>query len=121
MDDWDAVAGAINERMLRLRLTQRELSARSGVSLSTLRELQHGQAGRRRSNRTLASVAEALGWPADHLHRILRGEPMAAAEVVGQGEESPVLAELRAIRERLDRIDARLDVLASGSVNEGDR
>src|SRR5690348_10973934 len=54
-EDWAGVAHALNERMASLRVGQQELAQRSGVSVSTLRQLQHG-ASRRVQNRTLAAI-----------------------------------------------------------------
>lgn len=111
--DWQAVADAINARMVRLRLTQRELSERSGVSLSTLRELQHGEKDRRRSARTLAAVSDALGWGPDYLHRIATGErPRTNDQSEDRPADDEVLAELQEIREQLTEIARRVDRLA---------
>ena len=70
-EDWAGVATALNERMAALRVGQQELAQRSGVSVSTLRQLQHG-ASRRVQNRTLAAISTALDWPEDHLTTVLR-------------------------------------------------
>lgn len=110
--DWAAVAAAIQARLAELDMTQAELAARAGVALMTVRELQHNLAARRRSPRTLAAVSEALGWPSDHLTRILEGERVANPDA-----DDPVLAELEAVRadlvsvvERLDAIERRLGI-----------
>jgi hypothetical protein len=45
----------------------------SGVSVATLRQLQHGMTGRRAQNNTLAAISRALDWPDDQLIRVLTG------------------------------------------------
>jgi DNA-binding Xre family transcriptional regulator len=69
-EDWGAVAAVLNERMAARRIGQQELATLSGVSVSTLRQVQHG-AGRRVQNKTLTAISRALGWPDDHLSTIL--------------------------------------------------
>src|SRR5690348_14086878 len=69
-EDWGAVAAVVNERMAARRVGQQELAQLSGVSVSTLRQVQHG-AGRRVQNKTLTAISRALGWPDDHLSVIL--------------------------------------------------
>lgn len=110
-EDWAAVATAINQRMAEAHVTQMELASRSGVSLATIRELQHNRNPRpRRHPRTLSAISEALGWPPDHLERVRRGEPLDATEAAAAARD-PVLAELHAIREELQHIRSRLDEL----------
>jgi len=69
-EDWGAVAAVLNERMAARRIGQQELATLSGVSVSTLRQVQHG-AGRRVQNKTLTAISRALGWPDDHLSAVL--------------------------------------------------
>src|SRR4051794_18610234 len=69
-EDWTSVSRALNDRMAARRIGQQELAQLSGVSVSTLRQLQHG-AGRRVQNRTLAAICAALDWPEDHLLGVL--------------------------------------------------
>src|SRR4051794_8524686 len=71
-EDWGAVAAVLNERMAARRIGQQELANLSGVSVSTLRQVQHG-AGRRVQNKTLTAISRALGWSDDHLSEILLG------------------------------------------------
>jgi transcriptional regulator with XRE-family HTH domain len=108
VEDWDAVAEAMNARMAVLRVTQQELATKSGVSPATIRELQHNHQPRRRYGRTLSALSEALDWPAQHLDDILNGRDPSAAAAVEQDE---VLAELRGIRGELEAIRSRLDSL----------
>ena len=65
--DWPAVGAAIRARLDDRGMTMTELATRSGVSLTTVRELVHVLNERRRQPRTLASLSSALDWPADHL------------------------------------------------------
>lgn len=69
-EDWQAVAAAVNQRMAALRIGQQELVRLSGVSVSTVRLIQHGSS-RRVQNKTLEALARALDWPEDHLIKIL--------------------------------------------------
>jgi DNA-binding Xre family transcriptional regulator len=108
-EDWAGVANALNERMATLRLGQQELAQRSGVSVSTLRQLQHG-AGRRVQNKTLAAISTALEWPADHLTAVLlarRSEPPSTRVV----DVDSILDGLRRIEECLARVTDRLNDL----------
>lgn len=115
-EDWTAVAHALNERMAALRLGQQELAERSGISVSTLRQLQHG-AGRRVQNKTLAAICTALDWPADHLAAVLlthRTPPPAPEEapqthgLLQDTDGDPVLDGLRRIEEHLTGLADRL-------------
>nr|MDT0664541.1 helix-turn-helix transcriptional regulator [Micromonospora sp. DSM 115978] len=105
-ENWAAVAAALNERMAARRVGQQDLALTSGVSVSTVRLLQHG-AGRRVQNKTLAAVSRALGWPDDHLVRVLLtgSQPEPDADEPGLRELS---RSLRGIEARLGEICARL-------------
>jgi hypothetical protein len=76
------------------------------VSVSTLRQLQHG-ASRRVQNRTLSAISTALDWPEDHLAGVLllgrHSMPAAAAN-----GPDPVLDGLHAIQEQLTGLGQRL-------------
>lgn len=73
MNDWAAVAEAINERVNELGWRQGELAERSHVSRATVRELQHHVVERRRSARTLEALSTTLGWHPRYLEAVLRG------------------------------------------------
>ncbi|OHV32638.1 MULTISPECIES: helix-turn-helix domain-containing protein [Pseudofrankia] len=73
-EDWRSVATALGARMSTRRVSQQELALAAGVSVATLRVLQRGNSGRRVQNSTLSAVSRALGWPDDHLVRILLGD-----------------------------------------------
>jgi hypothetical protein len=74
-EDWTAVASALRQRMGQKQTTMTELAARSGISLTTVRELVHVLNTRHRRPRTLSALSTTLGWNADHLFRVLHGEP----------------------------------------------
>lgn len=111
-EDWDAVALAIQDRLAQTRMTQMDVASRAQVSITTVRELQHNLSPRRRRPQTLAAVSEALGWPGGYLDQVLRGErPEPHTDEV----TDPVLdalngveAELRDLRERVAKLEARL-------------
>ena len=108
MEDWDAVAEAMNARMAALRVTQQDLAAKSGVSPATIRELQHNHQPRRRYGRTLSALSEALDWPPAYLDDVLNGRDPDADTAAVQDE---ILTELRGIRSELEAIRSRLDAL----------
>jgi transcriptional regulator with XRE-family HTH domain len=110
IEDWKAVADEINARMAELRVTQQELSDSSGVSVSTIRQLQQGVSGKRRQNRTLHAVARSLGWPEDRLVAVLRGRRPAEPTSADPAEAlSRILSELQAVKDGLARLEGRLD------------
>ncbi|MBL7498298.1 helix-turn-helix transcriptional regulator [Frankia sp. CNm7] len=69
--DWAAVAAALNARLAACRLTQQRLADLSNISVATIRVLQRGTGTRRVRDDTLAAISRALGWPANHLLRVL--------------------------------------------------
>jgi DNA-binding Xre family transcriptional regulator len=111
-EDWDAVATAVNDRMAARRIGQQELSTLSGVSVSTLRQVQHG-AGRRIQNKTLAAISRALDWPDDHLAGVLLARRHTT------GDDTPpaavgVAEALRQLDHRLAEISDRLAAIEAG-------
>lgn len=108
MDDWVAVAAAMSERMHQLRLTQREVAERSGVSVATLRQIQNGYGSRTRRARTLAGISVALGWPADYLANVLTGAaPPPPSEPTDSQDR--VLTKLEEIHDELRELRGLLD------------
>jgi len=112
-EDWAAVAAVVNERMAARRIGQQELASLSGVSVSTLRQVQHG-AGRRVQNKTLTAISRALGWPEGHLSQVLvQNRSHTEAPAHGQAVPDPVVGQalttieqqLREICERLSRLE----------------
>lgn len=111
-NDWQAVGNALAERLDEQGMTMTELASRSGVSLTTVRELVHVLNTRRRQPRTLVALSEALGWPADHLGRVLRGrgDPQMSMDdnraIKGLQEQIESLrADLNDVRERLAEVE----------------
>lgn len=100
--DWSAVAAALRERLDEQGMTMTELATRSGVSLTTVRELVHVLNTRRRQPRTLGSLSTALGWPAEHLGTVLRGR--AVVEPAADDVAS-VRRELRDLRDRVEALE----------------
>ena len=111
-EDWGAVAAVVNERMAARRVGQQELAQLSGVSVSTLRQVQHG-AGRRVQNKTLTAISRALGWPDDHLSVILlNSSPGPRRTVDPHAVRSSESAEtLRRLEAHLGEISQRLAVI----------
>ncbi len=105
-EDWSAVADAVNARMAQQRIGQKVLADASGVSVATLRRIQHGAHGRRVQNKTLTAIAYALGWPEDHLIRVLRAG--AAPAGAGQPPEREILAGIDRIEQQLAEMSCRL-------------
>jgi transcriptional regulator with XRE-family HTH domain len=100
--DWSAVGTAIRARLDDRGMTMTELASRSGVSLTTVRELVHVLNTRRRQPRTLASLSSALGWPTDHLGTVLRGHPIDDAPA---DDLAAIRKELRELRHRVEALE----------------
>jgi hypothetical protein len=104
--DWAAVAEAMKSRLGELDMTQAELIQRSRLAPMTIRELLYNTAQRRRSDQTLASVSEALGWPAGYLRAVADGRDPGDPDA-----EDPVMAELALLKGAISDINARLDAI----------
>ena len=100
--DWAAVGAAIKARLDEQGMTMTELASRSGVSLTTVRELVHVLNTRRRQPRTLTSLSTALGWPADRLGATLRGQSTTAPP---RDELAVIRGELRDLRSRVEALE----------------
>jgi DNA-binding Xre family transcriptional regulator len=108
-EDWAAVAVALNERMAARRVGQQELATLSGVSVSTLRQVQHG-AGRRVQNKTLDAISRALDWPEGYLTDVLlSGRQEEQLERLDP--EDTVLEALHRVEERLREMSQQLAAL----------
>lgn len=112
MPDWQAVGRLTSERMTELAMTQRELSERSGVSIATLRRVQHGE-NQARSRATLANVSRALGLPDDHLWNIAMHRTTVGMDGAGRGE-AQIREELAELRHRVERIEEQLSPGVTG-------
>jgi transcriptional regulator with XRE-family HTH domain len=100
LENWAAVAQAINDRVRELGWRQRELAERSHVSVAVVREIQRHTAERRRSPRTLEALSVALGWEPEHLHRVLKGRSQQTGD--------HAVPDLAAVWSRLDSFGLRL-------------
>lgn len=110
-DNWAAVAETIRARLAELGMTQKELVARSGVSESTVRQLQNNYGPRRRNRHTLEDISKGLRLPADYLTRVLD-------ETAPGGEHGPSdswQAEVAELRERIDDLTSRVAALERGN------
>ncbi|MGH3789220.1 MAG: XRE family transcriptional regulator [Pseudonocardiaceae bacterium] len=111
MEDWAAVAKAINERVNELGWRQGELAERSHVSRATVRELQHHVVKRRRSARTLEALSTALGWHPQHIDAVLRRRrPPELTEPVTHNGDS-LRSRVDALERHLSDITERLDAI----------
>ncbi|WP_239382333.1 helix-turn-helix domain-containing protein [Frankia sp. CIT1] len=105
-EDWQAVADALNARMAARRIGQQALATASGVSVATLRQVQHGAHGRRVQNATLSAIARALDWPDDYLIGVLVGNRVS--DTPGHATDQEILAGIGRIEQRLDDLSHRL-------------
>ncbi|MCA1670701.1 MAG: helix-turn-helix domain-containing protein [Actinobacteria bacterium] len=100
--DWSTVGAVIRARLDDRGMTMTELATRSGVSLTTVRELVHVLNERRRQPRTLASLSSALGWPADHLGTVLRGRSTGDTPA---DDLATIRSDLRDLRQRVEALE----------------
>jgi hypothetical protein len=111
VEDWAAVAEAINVRVNELGWRQGELAERSHVSRATVRELQHHVVERRRSARTLAALSITLGWHPHHIDAVLHGRrPPEPTEPVTKNGES-LSSRMESLEQHLSEITDRLDAI----------
>lgn len=101
--DWTAVGDALRTRLDERGMTMTDLASKSGVSLTTVRELVHVLNTRRRQPRTLVSLSTALGWPPEHLGSVLRGRP--PIEPTPADNLASVREELRELRQRVEALE----------------
>lgn len=123
-ENWPAVAKAINERLSELGLQQKELAARSGVSLAIVREIQHHVVERRRSARTMEALAVALEWHPQHLLALQHNRRPPAPGEPREDMRDPVTARLAVIEDKLAEMSEQLaalraDVAALATRDEG--
>jgi len=97
----------VRARRSELLMSQAELAAAAGVSLSTVRAIESGRrTSLRASNRR--AIARALGWEPESIDVILAGgDPIPAQHQPAQRSVADQLAELRA---RLDRLEEMLGI-----------
>lgn len=94
-----------------LKWGQADLVRASGVSDTTIRDIQQGLKVTYRPS-TLAKIATALGWTEDSLDRIWRGEEpvnLGSTVVVGEDKQPALLSgKLERLSERDRRIIERM-------------
>lgn len=91
------------------RVGQQDLATLSGVSVSTVRQVQHG-AGRRIQNATLAKISRALDWPEGYLADVLvSGQLPQPSEQLDP--EDTVLDAVHRVEERLREMSQQLAAL----------
>lgn len=106
-EDWRAVGQAIGERLDEHGMTMTDLAGQAEVSLTTVRELIHVLSTRRRNPRTLSRISKALGWPEDHLQKILRGGEVSTPDSDSDDVQA-IRAELRELRKRVEHLEQHL-------------
>lgn len=82
-DRWQLLAQEVARQLDVDELTINDLAARSGLSARRIRTLLHNQAAGGYYRRTLAAIADALGWPPGRVDAILAGELPAGAAAAG--------------------------------------
>jgi len=70
--DMSPLGRFIYDRMIELKLSQKALAEKTGISANAIRSIQYGG---RAKNETLAKLAQALEVPEDKLFRLYRGKP----------------------------------------------
>jgi len=123
-EDWTAVANAINQRMVALGMSQRELVARSHVSKAIVSEIRNNTVQRRRSDRTLEALSIALDWHPGYLTAVLAGRrtPEPGEPLIRSDDDVPArltlieqqLRDISAKLADLDAIDERLAEISDG-------
>lgn len=104
---WQRVGQQVRSRRLALRLTQFQLATAAATSEPTVRALERG---RRVSymQSTITGVCAALGWTADSIDRLLRGDqPLEVVGITGQfrpAADPEVLRRLEAIEAQLAQL-----------------
>jgi len=101
--DWTALGRAIADRLQDQGMTMTDLANKSGVSLTTVRELVHVLNTRKRNPRTLTALSEALAWPGDHLAKVLRSQ--AGTSDAPKSEIDALREELRELRDRVTALE----------------
>jgi transcriptional regulator with XRE-family HTH domain len=93
------LAQLVTARIAELHLTRRELEARSGVSVATIREIEHPKGKRDFGRKVLEAISEALEWSPGYLAR-------AAYRASPETPDPIVQAMMVALAPYLEKIDA---------------
>lgn len=127
-DDWGSVAREVNSRAAQLGLNQKELAARSGVSLATVREIQQAKIRRRRNPRTLEALSIALQRQPRYLMAVLDGKPPPEPPNASGTQQDAVLMalnaivrELRGLRAQVGTLSKRIDAVTTGEAGKDER
>jgi transcriptional regulator with XRE-family HTH domain len=120
--DRQAVGWAVRERMAQLGFSTAELARRSGLSETTIRDIMQGTS--RNNKSTLVAISAVLSWPPDYLVNILHGdadknvapesplETYLAKLALGLAEIGALREDIAGLKEIVDRIDKKLDVMS---------
>lgn len=109
--NWKAVHAAVHSRMKRLDMSIARLSRESGISETTIRYIGRSE---KRQRSTLVALSAALGYPYDYLVDLLLGgagpEP-PLRPVMEAVFEDMLRAEVDPLKEKVDVIDVKVDML----------
>lgn len=105
---WDAVAATIEEHLTRLGIDQAQLAERSGVSVSSVRELRTNSVQRRRNGHILEALSVAFELHPRHLAAVAAGHPPPARDdPMGSTDR------LSRIENRISEIAAQVDAISA--------
>lgn len=93
------LARIVTDRITRLRLTRKELEKQSGVSVATIREIEHPKGPRNFGRKVLEAISEPLELPAGYLARV-------AYQSSSEAPDPMVKAMMTALAPYLEKIDA---------------
>lgn len=93
------LARIVSARIAELRLTRKELEKRSGVSVVTIREIEHPKGPRKFGRKVLEAISEALEWSPGYLLRVAYRSSSEAPDPIVQ-------AMMTALAPYLEKIDA---------------
>ena len=98
-DDRLELARIVTVRIAQLRITRKELEKRSGVSVATIREIEHPKGSRVFGRKVLEAISEALEWAPGHLARV-------AYRSTSESPDPIVDAMMTALAPYLEKIEA---------------
>ncbi len=93
------LARIVTARISQLRITRKELEKRSGVSVATIREIEHPKEPRKFGRKVLEAISEALEWSPGYLVRV-------AYQSSSEAPDPIVQAMMTALAPYLEKIDA---------------
>jgi hypothetical protein len=121
------LAPIVTARIKELHTTRKEIEKRSGVSVATIREMEHPRRPRVFGHEVLSSISVALEWPSDSLLRAIYPSSSEAPDRIVQGmmtKLAPYLEKIDAIpglQEDVAAIKARLGITTDPIHEVGDR